>query len=146
MRRLRYAVLLLALPLTAACGAGSDAADPSPQATTSATAGLPTGAPGSTSVPGANATPTPGPVSPDPTSTSAARARPISIVGTVSVQQGQCLLFTPGDMAESWVLSGAIEGLTPGEGYTLEGVMDDTPDKDCPQGPTFIVTSAAPTS
>jgi hypothetical protein len=153
MRPLRYAAPLLALALTTGCGSGdasdpaSSGPDPGASATGSPGAALPTGGTGGTGgtrPPGANATSTPGPVSPDPTSTSAARARPISILGTVSVRQGECLLFTPGDMAESWVLTGATEGLAPGKGYTLDGVMDDTPSATCPQGPVFIVTSAQP--
>lgn len=69
----------------------------------------------------------------------ASPAGPREVLGTVSVRQGNCLLFTPGDMAQSWVLTGAIDSLKPSHGYTLTGTLGPI-DPACPQGPTFVVT------
>lgn len=107
-------------------GCGSDA--PEPLDPTSATL-----AP-SESVPSSDPTPsTPTPSNPG------ARARPVTVQGTVSALQGGCLLFTPGDMAESWVLVGKTAGLRPGDRVELQGVMIDTEQEGCPQGLPFDV-------
>lgn len=156
MRSLRYAVPVLALALAAGCGsAGDTGASPtaSPSAASPTTTSGPGAGPSSTTGPSATAqgptsSPTAGPITPKPSLSTepGARARPQSVLGTVSVKEGDCLLFTPGDMAESWVLVGSTEGLTPGKGYTLEGAMDDQLNPACLQGPTFIVSSWTPAS
>ena len=70
-------------------------------------------------------------------------ATPLDVVGTVSVKQGDCLLFTPCDMARSWVLTGAIGTLQPSHRYTLTGTLGAVR-PECPQGQTFEVTQVQP--
>lgn len=134
MKVLRYAAPLLALTLAVGCGSGNTTSSPS--------AGSASGA-----APSASGAAT-GPAQPKPSLSPGAGPRgiPTTIVGTVSVRQGSCLLFTPGDMAQSWVLTGAIDGLKPGKGYTLEGQLMEDATATCPQGPEFQVRRAVPTS
>lgn len=69
----------------------------------------------------------------------------LSVLGTVSVRQGDCLLFTPGDQVGSWVLVGdAAKDLQPGKGYTIEGVLAEDSPEGCPQGQGFTVDKATP--
>lgn len=150
----------LGLVLLAGCGSGSDSSDASsagsamPSTRTSATAGAtatPSGTAGGTGTAApqpSSASPTAGPIPPKPSLSTepGARARPQTVLGTVSVRQGDCLLFTPGDMAESWVLTGSTDGMQPGKGYTIEGAMDDQPNPACMHGPSFIVSSFTPAS
>lgn len=67
-------------------------------------------------------------------------AVPMPITGTVSAREGQCLLFTPGDMAVTWVLKGQVEGLQPGDRVEISGSLSDVMDPACPQGQTVTVT------
>lgn len=136
-RTIAYAVCTLALSLTAACGSGGEAAPDADGATASPKGSAPSPSPST-----ADGRVLPMTPSPD----GAARAITREVLGTVSARQGECLLFTPGDMAETWVLAGATTGLEVGEGYTLTGAMDDTTNAACPQGPTFIVSASAPAS
>lgn len=130
------AALSLAL---AGCGSGAEEAGQSASASVVQPSGT-------ISPPQSPASPSAGPITPKPSLSTepGARARPQTVLGTVSVKLGECLLFTPGDMAESWVLSGSTEGMTVGHGYTIEGSMDDQRNPACPQGPTFIVSSFTP--
>ncbi len=65
-----------------------------------------------------------------------------TVQGTVSARVGGCLLFTPGDMATSWVLVGATAGLAPGQMVDVTGVLGPAPPPGCDQGPAFTVSSA----
>lgn len=65
---------------------------------------------------------------------------PGPVLGTVSARQGECLLFTPGDMAGTWVLTGAIDGLEPGDQVEVTGMLSDVMDPKCPQGVPMKVT------
>ena len=134
--------LLLSVGVTG-CGAGGSEHPPSAPLTEASPAPS-SPSPSSPSPTGSASMASPDPYVTSPGPSSGSRARPITVVGTVSTKQGSCLLFTPGDMAESWVLTGDVAaGLTVGEGYELTGVMDDTPVPGCDQGPGFIVTRAA---
>ena len=131
-------MVLLALSLTSACGQASE--EPAP--TTSPSAAGPS-----------QSTSRVAPTSPSPSVSSSTGspssgkasvpATPLDVVGTVSVKQGDCLLFTPGDMARSWVLTGAIETLQPSHRYTLTGTLGPIR-PECPQGQTFDVTQVEP--
>lgn len=75
------------------------------------------------------------------TPSTAVRATPIEVTGTVSAVKDGCLLFTPGDMAESWVLIGQTRALKPGDRVRLTGVRIDTEQQGCPMGLPFDVRS-----
>ncbi len=140
MEKTWYAVpLAVALALLGGCGGGDGtrpAGSPTSATTTIPSASAPVENPTDQAKPTSGSTPTLG---------TGPRAVPIEILGTVSVRQGDCLLFTPGDRAESWVLLGeAATDLQPGKGYTLKGAMDDSGAPGCPQGPAFLVSQATP--
>ncbi len=63
----------------------------------------------------------------------------MTVQGTVSAQVGACLLFTPGDMATSWVLVGTVAGLAPGDRVEVSGTLGSARLDGCGQGPPFQV-------
>lgn len=134
---------LLALGCLAGCGSGdADPADSAAGASLTGPAGVPTAQTASPLQPTANEsissdTPPPSTTTPSP----GARATPIEVTGTVSAVKDGCLLFTPGDMAESWVLIGKTKGLKPGDRVRLGGVRIDTEQEGCPMGLPFDVSS-----
>ena len=133
-----YAVLLLTLPLTSACGSGADEVALSTSATVAGSDTMPASAQPAPPVSGSAKAPGSPSAAPP-----AAPSTPLDVVGTVSVNQGDCLLFTPGDMARSWVLTGAVETLQPSHRYTLTGTLEAVR-PECPQGQTFVVTQVEP--
>jgi hypothetical protein len=67
------------------------------------------------------------------------KSTPVTVQGTVSAREGECLYFTVGDMAESWVLTGRTDGLSPGDQVELTGAVIDTPDPACRDAMPFDV-------
>lgn len=145
--RMPSALLRALLTVGAAAALAAGCASPPPRGTsTSAELTGPAGV--STAATGSPLQPTPEeslssdspPVS-TTTPSQAGRATPVEVPGTVSAVKDGCLLFTAGDMAESWVLIGQTKGLEPGDKVRLKGVMIDTPQQGCPMGLPFDVSS-----
>lgn len=157
-RRPFVAVALLGLLVLAGCGdepaanavgpagpttaSGSATRSPTASATTRATKGTKKAAPTRTAR--ATRTTRPETTSPATTAPGTGGGERLTVQGTVSARVGGCLLFTPGDMATSWVLVGAIDGLTPGQMVDVTGVLGSAPPPGCDQGPAFTVASARP--
>jgi hypothetical protein len=120
-----------AVLLTGCAGGGSIPGGPTSTASSSA----------SSSASAGSATPSPGPSTArkkaaDPAPVEGER---MTVQGTVSAQVGACLLFTPGDMATSWVLVGTVAGLAPGDRVEVSGTLGSARLDGCGQGPPFQV-------
>jgi hypothetical protein len=65
---------------------------------------------------------------------------PQTVTGTVSAVKDGCVLFTPGDMAKTWVLVGDTAALKAGDQIEVSGRLSDVMDPNCPQGLRFLLT------
>ncbi len=141
MNRYILAVPLLTLTLLVGCTSSKEEttkkSSPSPTSSAQSSSAA-TSAPSSSTESSTSASPQPS------ASTEQGKELPAPVTGKLTSNQGGCLIFTPSDRPETWVLSGLTDGLTVGTAYTLEGGMTTTTDPGCPQGPTFLITKATP--
>lgn len=144
--RARAVLLLLVVPVVAlatSCS-GSDEGDGLPESAPLTAEATPTSAPAREPEPSTPAEPT---AAPTPTAEGAESpggggfSEPMSVPGTVSARRGDCLYFTAGDMAQSWVLVGKTSGLRPGDQVEVDGRLSNTPDPACEDAVPFTVTS-----
>ena len=116
----------------AGCGASTPAA-PGADATAST---APTGSPDSTS-------PSTGPPA-TPTAPSSSKVTTTSLTGTVSSSavEGNCLVLA--DAGSTYLLVGAVTGLTPGREVTVTGHVDPARATTCQTGTPFVVETVEP--
>lgn len=89
--------------------------------------------------PPSTGTPTDAPVDPDPTLTAKPPAGSQQLVGRIEPGvEARCLVLTDTG-GQSYVLTGSVAGLEPGDRVTVKGRSDPGAATTCQQGPVFVV-------
>ncbi len=126
MRSLAGGVVVTACLVLGACG-GSAGTGPSPGPT-------PTGG-----EPGTSAPTTSPPADPDPTLTAKPPGGSQQLTGRVEGGvEARCLVLSVSG-GQSYVLTGSVAGLEPGDRVTVKGRSDPGAATTCQQGPVFVV-------
>ncbi len=81
-----------------------------------------------------------------PTAPSPTRAATTSLIGTVTraAVEGNCLVLAASD--RTYLLVGAVSGLTPGQRVSVTGHVDASVVTTCQTGTPFVVESVEPTA